>query len=102
MKYQILVLLSAASLLAGCFSDTSLSEASPTYRLLRGDIGTDDYADAVRTTNVQNQRRAAFEINKDETRVYNTRTQRIQYMPPNSGQVWNPETQRWEYTPEQS
>jgi hypothetical protein len=107
MKAALLPLLTAfALLLAGCASppadDGEVAPrrgGSPTGALLRGEIATDEYLEAIADANRQDRANEQFEINKEPTRAYNTRSQRFEYVPDGSVQKWNERTQRWEFTP---
>ncbi len=72
---------------------------SPTGALLRGEIAPGEYLQALREANLQALADEQFEVNKEPTRAYNTRTGRVEYVPAGTVQKWNPETQRWEFTP---
>jgi hypothetical protein len=90
-------------LLVGCASPESGDEApkrsSPTGALLRGEIEADEYLEAVTEANKESRAAEQFEMDKEPTRAYNTKTQRIEYVPEGTSQSWNEKTQRWEFTP---
>ncbi len=82
----------------GCTSD-DVAEASPTMRLFRGEIAADEYADEITAANIQTQQAAQFEVNREPTRAYNTKSGNYEYVPEDTQQRWNEEDQRWEFTP---
>lgn len=91
-------------LLAGCNSPAPTPEEtgparSPTGALIRGELTADEYLDAITKANKQDRANEQFELNKEPTRAYNTKTQRFEYVPEGTAQRWNEETQRWEFTP---
>jgi hypothetical protein len=95
-----------ALLLAGCATPDAVDEpaearrgGSPAGALLRGEIDTDQYLQALTEANRQARADEQFEFNKEPTRAYNTRTRRFEYVPEDSTQKWNEQTQRWEFTP---
>ncbi|MGC9450930.1 MAG: hypothetical protein ACP5I4_05725 [Oceanipulchritudo sp.] len=92
-----------ALLVAGCGTmeptDGMTRSQSPTQALVRGEITADQYLDAVTAANQEARANEQFEVNKEPTRAYNTRTGRIEYVPEGTVQKWNEETQRWEFTP---
>ena len=91
-RKSILLLAASVLVLTGCASKSSDSEgtrrASPTAALLRGELTTEQYLEAVKDANEE-----------EPTRAYNTRTGRFEYVPEGTIQKWNEETQRWEFTP---
>jgi hypothetical protein len=92
----------AALVLAGCaLPEKPIREGletSPTVRLARGDLPPEDYFESVRAKNIEAQQAAQFEVNRDETRVFNLATGRFEYVPEGTpGKVWNETEQRWEW-----
>lgn len=89
--------------MAGCasYSSEEPETGSPTGALLRGDLQSDEYLDAITEANEADRLGQQFEINREPTRAYNTRTERIEYVPEGTDQRWNEEKQRWEFTPVQ-
>jgi len=99
---SILLLATVVLALAGCAtqSDTEATRrSSPTAALLRGELTTEQYLEAVKQANEEDRRTEQFEANKEPTRAYNTRTGRFEYVPEGTIQKWNEQTQRWEFTP---
>lgn len=100
---RTLILLLIAVLFAGCAttedSEGESRATSPTGALLRGEITTDQYLEAITEANKEAREAEQFEVNKEPTRAFNTRTQRIEYVPKGTIQKWNEATQRWEFTP---
>lgn len=90
-------------LLVGCASSerpvSTGIEESPTVSLLRGETEPDEFLREIERNNVETREQEQFEMNREDTRVYNTVTKRWEFMEPNSGQVWDEAEQRWEYTP---
>lgn len=89
-------------LLSGCAGNESPSgyrNTSPTAALMRGEIDREEYLAAVRKANEEAREGEQFEVDKEPTRSYNTRTQRVEYVPEGTEQSWNPATKRWEFTP---
>jgi hypothetical protein len=72
---------------------------SPTTALIRGEITADEYLSAIREANEKDRANEAFELNKEPTRAYNTKTNKVEYVPEGTDQYWNEQTQRWEFTP---
>lgn len=99
----ILLLVATALVLAGCANKAPDSEApqrmSPTGALVRGELTPEQYLEALKNANEETRKNEQFEVNKEPTRAYNTKTGRIEYVPEGSIQRWNEETQRWEFTP---
>ncbi|HSH09276.1 MAG TPA: hypothetical protein VK995_02740 [Oceanipulchritudo sp.] len=99
----ILLLLATMFVLAGCASQASNEEApkrmSPTGALMRGELTTEEYLVALKDANEETRKNEQFEVNKEPTRAYNTKTDRIEYVPEGTIQKWNESTQRWEFTP---
>lgn len=89
--------------LVGCatadYSEEKPKSGSPTGALLRGELEADDYLEAITEANKESRAFEQFEMNREPTRAFNTRTQRFQYVPDGTDQEWNEETQRWEFTP---
>jgi len=104
MKLRVALWFCSLVVLSGCAS-SALDETeprrstSPTTALLRGEIAADEYLDALTAANVETRREEEHERNKPETRAYNTRTGRFEYVPTDTVQEWNEETGRWEFTP---
>ncbi len=91
-------------LLVGCNSPAPTPEEtgpsrSPTGALIRGELTADEYLNAITKANKESRANEQFELNKEPTRAYNTKTQRFEYVPEGTVQEWNEETQRWEFTP---
>lgn len=90
-------------ILAGCASpepgDDTAKSSSPTGALLRGEIEADEYLEAVTEANKESRAAEQFEMDKEPTRAYNTKTQRIEYVPEGASQKWSEKNQRWEFTP---
>lgn len=84
--------------LLGCSSPPT-GEASPTVRLLRGDLGANQFAGAVTAANTESRAAEQFEVNRVPTRAYNTTTGRYEYLPEDTQQRWNEAEKRWEFTP---
>lgn len=80
--------------LAGC-----ANSQSPTASLMRGEIAADQYLTAVTKANEETRESEAFELNKEPTRAFNTKTKRFEFVPKDTQQFWNDETKRWEFTP---
>ena len=78
----------------GCTSDNG----SPTGALVRGEIAADEYLGAVREANEEARANEQFEVNREPTRAYNTKTGKVEYIPDGASQKWNEEAQRWEFT----
>ena len=89
--------------LLGCataeYSEENPKSGSPTAALLRGELQADEYLDAITEANKESRIAEQFEMNKEPTRAFNTRTQRFEYVPDGMVQKWNEKTQRWEFTP---
>jgi hypothetical protein len=102
MKLNLL-LLAAIPVLAGCAANAPEKEApqrmSPTGALMRGELTTEEYLEAIKNANEEDRRNEQFEVNKEPTRAYNTKTGRIEYVPEGTIQRWNDQAQRWEFTP---
>lgn len=100
MKTGILPVL-LCLLVTGCASTEYASppNRSPTGALLRGEIAADNYLEAIKQANVQAREQEQFEVNKEQTRAYNTQTGRFEYVPEGTIQKWNETNQRWEFTP---
>ena len=98
MQWQVPLLLGLGLMLGGCASDR-VAEASPTVRLLRGELSPDQYAGAITAANEQSNAQAQFEVNKPPTRAYNTVTGKYEYVPEDTQQRWSDANQRWEFTP---
>mgnify|MGYP005842051855 CR=1 FL=1 len=101
MKPVFLILL-LSFLLVGCASSYSREDpetGSPTGALLRGDLTTDEYLDSLTEANEASRLGQQFEVNREPTRAFNTRTSRIEYVPEGNDRRWNEEKQRWEFTP---
>lgn len=98
-----LIVLPACLILVGCaspeFSRENPQSGSPTGALLRGEITTDEYLDAIEDANQSTRMEEQFLLNKEPTRAFNTKTQRFEYVPEGTTQKWNEKTQRWEFTP---
>ena len=93
-----------ALILAGCNSPAPTPEEtgpsrSPTSALIRGELTADEYLSAITKANKADRANDQFELNKEPTRAFNTKTQRFEYVPEGTTQKWNEETQRWEFTP---
>jgi hypothetical protein len=100
--FMVTISIGAALLLTACAGSESPAgyrNTSPTAALLRGDIATDQYLHAVRDANVEANASAQFEVNREPTRAFNTRSERFEFVPDGTVQKWNPLTQRWEFTP---
>jgi hypothetical protein len=99
----IYLLLLVAFFLGGCAAKPVREERptrmSPTQALVRGEIAPDEYLDAIKQANEQDRAKEQFELNKEPTRAYNTKTGRIEYVPEGTVQSWNEQNQRWEFTP---
>jgi len=97
------LLLVTIILITGCSSapvpEERPSRMSPTEALVRGELAADEYLDAIKEANEQDRKNEQFELNKEPTRAYNTKTGKIEYIPSRTTQTWNEETQRWEFTP---
>lgn len=100
MRPALLLLVPLA--LAGCATplpeDTNRSQ-SPTTALIRGELSADEYLEAITKANEDDRANAQFELNKEPTRAFNTKSQRFEYVPEGTAQRWNETTQRWEFTP---
>lgn len=95
--------LTALLIIAGCGTmapDQEIRQTSPTAALLRGEIATDQYLAALKDVNERARADAQFEVNREPTRAFNTRTQRVEYVPQHTRQFWNESTQRWEFNPD--
>jgi len=98
----ILLLAAVILVMAGCATGSDSEEtsrASPTAALIRGELTTEEYLEAVKQANEEDRRTEQFEANKEPTRAYNTKTGRFEYVPEGTIQKWNEQTQRWEFTP---
>jgi len=98
----VFLILALSFLIAGCASNYSREDpdtGSPTSALLRGDLTTDEYLEALTEANEASRMGQQFEMNREPTRAFNTRTNRIEYVPEGTDQRWNEDKQRWEFTP---
>lgn len=99
----VIILLGLSVFLAGCASSTpeegAARSGSPTGALLRGELQADEYLGAVTEANKKARADEQFELNKEPTRAFNTKTQRIEYVPEGTTQKWSEKNQRWEFTP---
>lgn len=90
-------------LLGGCATsqpeDAFIETKSPTGKLVRGELTAEEYLAAITAANQEARSNEQFELNKEPTRAYNTKTGRIEYVPEGSIQKWNEQSQRWEFTP---
>jgi hypothetical protein len=94
----------AVLVLSGCNSPAPTPEQtgpsrSPTSALIRGELTADEYLNAITKANEEDRANEQFELNKEPTRAYNTKTQRFEYVPEGTTQRWNEDTKRWEFTP---
>lgn len=100
---KLFLILTSLSFLAGCasqeFNRENADTGSPTGALLRGDISSEQYLEAIADANAATRSEELFLLNKEPTRAYNTKTKRIEYLPEGTTQKWNETTQRWEFTP---
>lgn len=89
--------------ITGCstqeFTREDPKTGSPTGALLRGDLTSEEYLKAIADANAANRSEELFLLNKEPTRAYNTKTQKIEYLPEGTSQKWNEAKQRWEFTP---
>ena len=89
--------------LLGCASDDSVISQglreSPAGKLIRGEIHPDQYLEEVEKANENDNARAQFEVNREPTRAFNTKTKQFEYVPQDTRQYWSEENQRWEFTP---
>lgn len=99
----VLILLILPLFLVGCTSsdpgEGTTRSGSPTGALLRGELQADEYLEAVTEANKQARADEQFELDKEPTRAFNTKTQKIEYVPEGTVQKWSEENQRWEFTP---
>ena len=99
----VLILLVIPLFIVGCASpnpeEGTARSGSPTGALLRGELQADEYLEAVTEANKQARADEQFELDKEPTRAFNTKTQRIEYVPEGTTQKWSEENQRWEFTP---
>jgi hypothetical protein len=98
LRFLCLLVPLGASLLVGCATG-EVAEASPTVRLIRGQLHPADYAGEVTRANEATRDAEQFEVNREATRAYNTATGRYEFVPEDSEQRWNEEEQRWEFSP---
>lgn len=96
--FQCCLALLGAIFVCGCTSD-EVAKASPTVRLLRGEIAADQYAGELTRANAEVRSGEQFEVNREPTRAYNTATGRYEFVPEDTEQRWNEAEQRWEFTP---
>lgn len=100
---KLFLILTSLSFLAGCasqeFNRENADTGSPTGALLRGDISSEQYLEAIADANAATRSEELFLLNKEPTRAYNTKTKRIEYLPEGTTQKWNETSQRWEFTP---
>jgi len=103
MNRHPLLLIPALVLLAGCAAGPVAQERptrlSPTEAFVRGELAADEYLEAIKEANEQDRAAEQFELDKEPTRAFNTKTKQIEYVPQGTSQEWNEETQRWEFTP---
>lgn len=101
MKTSIWLLL--VSFLTGCASNEGVISQglreSPTGKLVRGEIHPDQYLSEVEKANENANAQAQFEMDREPTRAFNTKTKRFEYVPKDTQQYWSEENQRWEFTP---
>jgi hypothetical protein len=99
----VLILLIVPLILGGCASSNpeegTPQRSSPTGALLRGELEPDEYLGAVTEANKKARADEQFEMNKEPTRAFNTKTQKIEYVPEDTTQSWSEKNQRWEFTP---
>jgi hypothetical protein len=97
----VLLTLFAGLLLTGCatYDREDPETGSPTGALLRGELASDEYIEALEEANEASRAGQQFEINREPTRAFNTRTEQVEYVPEGTDQRWNEEKQRWEFTP---
>lgn len=102
MKW-ILPVIAMTALLAGCATsqpeDAFIETKSPTGKLVRGELTPEQYLAAITAANKEARSNEQFELNKEPTRAFNTKTGRIEYVSEGSVQKWNEQAQRWEFTP---
>ena len=99
----VLILLVLPLLFIGCTSpnpeEGTARSSSPTGALLRGELQADEYLGAVTEANKQARADEQFEMDKEPTRAFNTKSQKIEYVPEGTSQKWSEANQRWEFTP---
>lgn len=100
--HLFLILLALSGLFSACANPEKPIraglDASPTVQLARGELPPDEYFARVREKNIAAQQEAQFEVNRDETRVFNLTTGRFEYVPEGTpGKIWNDQEQRWEW-----
>jgi hypothetical protein len=102
MKTRLAAIVLCLVFLAGCgtpYNPEDPESGSPTGALIRGELEADEYVDALTDANEATRRGQQFEFNREPTRAFNTKTQRIEYVPEGTDQRWNEKNQRWEFTP---
>jgi hypothetical protein len=98
LRHVWLGALPALLALGGCATGDGQS-GSPTGALLRGRIAPDQYLREVERANIETREQEQREFNRENTRAYNTRTGRYEYVPADTQQYWNEHAKRWEFTP---
>jgi len=103
MKHLLVLSAFLPVVFSGCAStDDTIAEGirnSPTGKLVRGEIEADEYPDEIRKANEESRAQELREFNREPTRAYNVKTDRVEYVPEDTEQYWSEENQRWEFVP---